>query len=283
MTMDAAPARSVPEPATTRPAGRVANAPGAPASGEPPWTAMGPGDGPALVFLHGTRLTRAQWWPQLRRLSDTYRCVAIDLPGHGLLADRPFTLEAAAAAVAAAIDATVPRRRAVLVGLSLGAYVAIEVAERYPERVGGLVLAGCSAEPIGPTAALFRWLAAILERAPAGVLRALNVAFFRARYRPAVSGPIIAGGFWFAGGAAALRALTGRRFLDRLGRLWTPVMILNGALDPVFGPGGDLWAASCRQGQWVVLPWAAHLSNLDRPASFSARVAGFARRVAAAA
>ena len=248
---------------------------GEPGPGEPPWTVLGPEDAPAIVFLHGTRLTRAQWWPQLRRLSGSYRCVAVDLPGHGTQADRPFTIAGAAATVAAAIDATVPARRAVVVGLSLGGYVAIETAERYPDLVAGLVLAGCSAEPIGPTAALFGWLAAILERTPRRVLQVLNVTFFRVRYRRNVAGPIIAGGFWSAGGARALRALTGRRFLDRLGRLWTPVMVMNGALDPVFGPGGDMWSASCRQGRWVVIPWAGHLSNLDRPGAFSAQVAAF--------
>jgi len=240
-------------------------------------TATGPEDAPAIVFVHGTRLTRAQWDPQVRRLSGTFRCVTVDLPGHGARADEPFTLEAAAAAVAEAIDRAVPSRRAVLVGLSLGGYVAIETAERYPDRVAGLVLAGCSAEAVGPTAILFRLLAAILERTPDRVLQGLNRAYFRFRYRPAVAGPIIAGGFWSPGGAQAVRTLVGRRFLDRLGRLWTPVIILNGALDPVFGPRSELWAASCRRGRPVVIPWAGHLTNLDRPGPFATLVGAFAR------
>jgi pimeloyl-ACP methyl ester carboxylesterase len=227
------------------------------------------------VFIHGTRLTRAQWGPQLRRLSRSFRCVAIDLPGHGTRASEPWTLAAAAAAVAEAIDAAVPARRAVLVGLSLGGYVAIAAADRYPDRVAGLVIAGCSAE-----AALIGWVAAILERTPARVLDAINRAFFGVRYRGNVADPIIRGGFWPAGGARALRDLLRHRFLDRLARLWTPVLVVNGALDPVFGPGGDLWSASCRQGHWVAIPWAGHLSNLDRPATFSAHVAAFVRSVA---
>ncbi len=70
-----------------------------------PWTALGPVDAPAIVFVHGTRLTRAQWSSQLRLLSGRYRCIAIDLPGHGARAGEPFTREAAAAAVAEAIEA----------------------------------------------------------------------------------------------------------------------------------------------------------------------------------
>ena len=64
----------------------------------------GPDDGPPIVFLHGTRLTRGMWAPQVARLSDTYRTIALDLPGHGTLAHRPFTLDAAADFVAHVID-----------------------------------------------------------------------------------------------------------------------------------------------------------------------------------
>lgn len=249
---------------------------------EPAWSASGPIDAPAIVFVHGTRLTRGQWAPQVRRLSRTYRCVTLDLPGHGVRVAEPFTLAAAAAAVAEAIAGAVPAGRAVLVGLSLGGYVAIETAERHPERVQGLVLAGCSAEAIGPGAVPFRGLAWLLERVPAAALHAINVAYFRLRYRPSIADPIIAGGFWEAGGAVAVRSLIGHRFLERLGRLWTPVVVVNGALDPVFGPGGDVWAATCRQGRSVVIPWAMHLSNLDRPRAFSNAVDAFVGEVASA-
>lgn len=250
-----------------------------PAVAPPPWTVLGPEDGAVIVFVHGTRLTRAQWTPQMRRLSRAYRCVAIDLPGHGARAGDPFTLATGADAVLEAIDAVAPGRRAVLVGLSLGGYVAIEAAVRRPDRIAGLVLSGCSAEPVGPTAVAIRSLKTILERAPRRLLDALNGAFFRIRYRRALSAPIIAGGFWYAGGSDALGELVGRRFLERLGRLWLPVLIVNGALDPVFGPGGQLWAGSCRQGRQVVIPMAGHLSNLDRPQAFAAEVDAFAAAV----
>jgi pimeloyl-ACP methyl ester carboxylesterase len=240
-----------------------------------PWTALGPDEAPAVVFVHATRLTRALWWPQLRRLSGRYRCVAVDLPGHGTRHGEPFTIEAAARGVVDAIEAAVPSGRAVVVGLSLGGYVAIEAAELAPDRVAGLVLAGCSAEPAGPGSWPFRVLATILERAPADVLRELNDAFFRLRYPARIADPIIAGGYEFAGGAQALRTLAGRRFLDRLGRLWTPVLVVNGALDPVFGPGGDGWAAACRRGRHAPIARAMHLSSLDRPRAFSRLVAAF--------
>lgn len=250
---------------------------GAPAR---PWTALGPADAPGIVFLHGTRLTRSQWWPQLRRLATRYRCVALDLPGHGVLADEPFTLDGAVEVVRRAIEAEIPAGRAVLVGLSLGGYVAIDTAEAHPDLVAGLVLAGCSAEAFGPMALPYRFFRALLVRGPAWAQDVANKAFFRLRYRRRVSEPIIEGGFWAAGGAAAITTIIGRRYLDRLGRLWTPVLVVNGAFDPVFGPQGEYWAASCRRGRHVVVQRAMHLSNLDRPAAFTRLVATFTNRAA---
>jgi pimeloyl-ACP methyl ester carboxylesterase len=101
----------------------------------------------------------------------------------------------------------------------------------------------------------------------------VSLALFRARYRRAISEPIIEHGFWSAAGVQALRTLVGRRYLERVGRLWTPVTIVNGALDPVFGPGTEPWARAARRGRHVIIPWALHLSNLDRPRTFAEAVA----------
>jgi pimeloyl-ACP methyl ester carboxylesterase len=244
-----------------------------------PWTAVGPADAPAIVFIHGTRLSRAQWSAQLRLLAPRFRCVALDLPGHGVLAHQPFTLDAAADVVAAAIKAEAASGRAVVVGLSLGGYVAIDTAHRHPECVDGLVLSGCSAEPRGPGAVPFLALAWALEHLPASTLDIVNRWYFRLRYPRRIADPIVEGGFWGAGGAQALRALVAARFLDRAAWLWTPVLVVNGALDPVFGPGGETLAASCRSGRHAVVGRAMHLVPLDRPRTFSRLVAKFADEV----
>ena len=116
----------------------------------PSITAMGSPDAPAIVFVHGTRLSRHAWTSQLETLSDEFRTIALDLPGHGARSGEPFSLEAAAAVLAITIRDNAVGGRAVVVGLSLGGYVAMTLAASRPELVRGLVIAGASAEPARP-------------------------------------------------------------------------------------------------------------------------------------
>src|SRR5260221_5981349 len=99
--------------------------------------AIGSRDAPAIVFLHGTRLSRAVWTPQLAALGDEFRAIAVDLPSHGELSNEPFTLANAVDVVAAAIREQAAGQRAVVFGLSLVGYVAMSLFARQPDLVRG--------------------------------------------------------------------------------------------------------------------------------------------------
>ena len=241
------------------------------------FTARGPAEAPAIVFLHGTRLSRASWAVQLEDLADEFRVIAVDLPGHGGRADERFTLDGAADAVSAVIRQAASGGSAVLVGLSLGGYVAMTLAAREPDRVRGLVLAGATAEPVGVRSIPYRALAMILERFDGPRLVRLNTWFFRTRYPASIAEPIVAGGFWSKGGAIAVRALFGERFMPRLAAYPGPTLILNGQWDVLFRLSAGSFAAAARDARRARLSGALHLSNLDRPAAFSAAVRRFAR------
>jgi pimeloyl-ACP methyl ester carboxylesterase len=238
----------------------------------------GPPDALAIVLVHGTRLSRASWRPQIDDLSDEFRVIAIDLPGHGSLAVEPFTMDGAVGRLTAVIDEAAGGR-AVVVGLSLGGYVAMDLAARSPDRVAGLVLAGASQEPVGPWTLPYRALGLLLRRGPRPLLTRFDTWFFRMRFPPRISGPLLAGGSWPRGGASALSALLGHRFLDRLATYPGPTLILNGSLDIVFRLGERAFLAAARDGRRVVIPRATHLVNLDRPNLFNDAVRAFARSV----
>lgn len=234
----------------------------------------GPVDGLPIVFVHGTRLSRSMWRPQMDELRGTYRVIALDLPGHGALADRPFTVAAATDQVARVIEAAAGGR-AVVVGLSLGGYVAMDLAARRPELVLGLVLSGATAEPVGRLATPFRALAWVMETFDGPVLEAANRWFFRTRFAPAIADPIVAGGFWSAGGAQALRAIVGERFAPRLAAYPGPTLIVNGDLDPLFRLTVKRFAGPANERRRVRLRGATHLANLDRPRAFSLAIRRF--------
>lgn len=239
---------------------------------------VGPPGAPVIVFVHGSRLTKSSWHAITARLADRFRCVCVDLPGHGALADRAFSLDEAADVVDAAMDDE-GARRAVVVGLSLGGYVAMAVASRSPERVRGLVLAGCTAEPSGPAAAAFRLFAWVLGAAPQGPFDAVNAWFFRYRYPAEIAEPIVAGGNWARGGAAAVRTLARTRFRERLLAYGGPILVINGDLDLVFRLGERSFLQGVPNVSRRVLGWTTHLSPLDRPDDFAAAVRRFADRL----
>jgi len=111
---------------------------------------MGDPQNPAIVFLHGGGLSSAEWQPQLEGLSNSFYCVAPDLPEQGQSASLPFTLSDAARRVVALIG-TFPSRKAHVVGLSLGGAVALEVVRTAPVVVDHLIVSGT-------TAGLGKWL-----------------------------------------------------------------------------------------------------------------------------
>lgn len=244
---------------------------------DPTITAVGPPGAPAIVFLHGTRLTRAAWVAQLEGLGGEFRAIAVDLPGHGARADQPFTLDGAADIVAATIREQAADGRAVVVGLSLGGYVAMVLAAREPERVRGLVLAGATAEPVGVRSLAYRALAVAMDRLDGPALERLNAWFFLTRYPRSIAEPIVAAGFWSKGGAQALRTLFGQRFVPRLAAYPGPTLILNGEWDLLFRLSAGTFAAAARDARRVRLGGALHLTNLDRPAAFNEAVRRFAR------
>jgi pimeloyl-ACP methyl ester carboxylesterase len=96
-----------------------------------------------VLFLHGLGTT-SRMWDEHARLLPEFHCLKPDLPGHGSAGGRPWvSLPQTAADMAALIEAT-PERRAHVVGLSLGATVAMELMNSRPELLDHVVLDGAA-------------------------------------------------------------------------------------------------------------------------------------------
>jgi len=109
-------------------------------SGSPLWYEER-GAGTPIVFIHGWCMSSAVWRLQLEGLSDSFRVIAIDLPGHG--ASPPpaggFQINGCAGAIAGLFE-SLDLHNALLAGWSLGSLIALESFVLLRERLAGLVL-----------------------------------------------------------------------------------------------------------------------------------------------
>jgi len=105
---------------------------------------------PALILLHGAGAASQQWPYRLRRLPG-WQVFAPDLPGHGRSGGQAERkIEGYAARMLEWMDA-IGIERAVLVGHSMGAAIALVMTLQKEEKVRGLILLGAAARfPVNP-------------------------------------------------------------------------------------------------------------------------------------
>jgi len=104
--------------------------------------------GPTLVFLHAIGTSSWMWRSQLEALSD-FNCIAPDLPGHGKSNHIPWhSFSETARLISHIINANARGRRAHIVGLSLGAYVGLQLLSEFDVMVERAMLSGLHVLPM---------------------------------------------------------------------------------------------------------------------------------------
>jgi pimeloyl-ACP methyl ester carboxylesterase len=102
----------------------------------------GPVGAPAVVFIHGGKMSGWSWEPVALRMPH-YHCLVPDLPQYGKSFQHgPFEMGRAADAVAEVIRSRAAGGRAHVVGFSLGAQVGVQLLATAPELVDRAVLCG---------------------------------------------------------------------------------------------------------------------------------------------
>lgn len=219
-----------------------------------------------VVFVHGLRTSRTMWRAQVDAVERTgARALAIDLPGHGDRRAKRFTWDGAIDTVTRAVDDV--GGRALVVGLSLGGYVAIAHAARHPEQVAGLVAAACSTRPARPAVAAWDLAVRVIARLPDSGAR-LNQLMVDLALPAAGARDAAAGGFALDVGQDVLRQVLAARPLEDLARIEVPVWLVNGRFDHFRGEERR-YLAACRNGRLIVVPHATHLVSLVAPERFT--------------
>ena len=242
------------------------------------------GRGTPIVLLHAFPLDRTMWAPQTSALAGEWRCLAIDARGFGdSTATGPFSVDRYADDIAAVLDAAAVAQ-AVVVGLSMGGYVAFALWRRHPRRVRALVLADTRAGEDTPETrdrrreliqlARSEGSAAVAERQLVGLLGKTT-----REQRPDIVQSVraIAERASVDGIVGALEALLARPdSTSTLSSISVPTLIVVGEED-VLAPAKEARGmhALVPDSRFQVLAQAGHLSSVERPAAFNAVLSEF--------
>jgi pimeloyl-ACP methyl ester carboxylesterase len=244
---------------------------------------------PPLLFVHGFPLSRGAWQHQIEAFGPTHRVVAPDLRGLG----ESEASEGPTSMARFADDLEHLLRQlgtgpVVLVGHSMGGYVALAFQDRHPGLLRGLVLVGTRAGADAPEAAAKRRAAAervrregissvVDDMAPkmlaVGTADGNRLGQVRALMQSASA----------AGVAGALLGMAERPdATPRLGRIGVPTLVITGAEDTVIPPSeSEVLARSIPGADLEVIPRAGHLVAFEQAEAFNDRLAAWLRRLPA--
>ncbi len=244
-------------------------------------------DRPALVFLHGAALDHTVWVQQALFLAGKgWRVLVPDLPGHGR-SGGPLreTIPAMADWVAASLSAA-DVGQAILVGHSMGALIALDMAARFPDRVAGLVMMGvCFPMRVSP-----KLLALTRDDLP----KALSLIDVWSHGPRARLGGTSAPGLWVRGadirlmGAAAPGVLHNDMAacdaydagLTRAAEITQPTQLILGRRDMMTPPkAAESLINALPRPRVTVLPESGHMMMHENPAAVRSALWGFLREI----
>lgn len=257
----------------------------------------GKADGPVLVLVHGFGDSHFSWEGWVARLSDRYRIITVDLPGHGLTR-APAGYLASADGFADLVDALAAKEnlpKFAIAGNSMGGGVAWQVAVRHPERLNGLVLvdaAGWPATTLKKPPLAFKLLKYSWGRA---FLRSIdNTPLIRAGLRGEVGDPSVITDAFIARWAELQRAPGHRAILmsiqpgkhsqatkETLAAIKVPTLVLWGEIDPLIEvDAAHKFAQAIPGAKLILYPKVGHLPQVEIPQRTADDTAAFLAQAA---
>ena len=250
-----------------------------------------------VVFVHGLSGSWPNWLEQLPVVGAERRVVAMDLPGfgHSPMPREEITISGYGRLLDGLMD-ELSIDTAVLVGNSMGGFIACELAIGFPQRVERLVLVSAaglstSSSPRGERAlSAVRRAETALAASAAWVAARSDAATRRARLRelllsvvvrhpgrlPAALAAEQVRGSGTPGFIQAFEAVVDYDVRERLPEIACPTLIVWGDRDRLI-PVRDahLFAELIPDSRLVVFPDTGHLAMLERPAAFNALLEEF--------
>jgi 3-oxoadipate enol-lactonase len=241
-----------------------------------------------VLLLTGTGANRLTWYKQLDVFGRAFRTLALDYrdTGDSDPVSEPYTI-ADLADDGAFVLSALEVQRAHVVGISLGGFVALQMALRHPERVEKLVLVSTSAggsariPPSPEQMAQMRQRVLEVQEVGERMQRALAMVtapgYFEshpedwdriaewARYRPMGQEAFIR-----QGQAALTHDVSGQ-----LDHIQAPTLVVHGELDAEVPENGRYLAEHIPGAKFLLYPNTGHLVDLERAEEFNQDVLAF--------
>ena len=245
--------------------------------------------GTTLLFLHGFTGSARDWTETVDTLPD-WRCLLVDLPGHGLSAGCPpelYPMARTALALLRVLD-DMGASQCIPVGYSMGARLALYLALTYPERCRALVVESGSPglDSEEERASRREW-----DESKAAELERMGLdAFLEDWYRQPLFHSIGRNRERFTammkrrrqndltGLARSLRLMgTGSQpsLWPQLPALGMPWLAVAGELDPRYRKTMQDMVSLTEKGRLAIIPDAGHNTHFENPGAFSRTLRGF--------
>jgi pimeloyl-ACP methyl ester carboxylesterase len=244
------------------------------------------GSGRPVVLLHGFPLSKAMWQPQIETLDQWARVLVPDLPGFGGSGgfEGPPSMDAMADRVLRFLDSLKITEPVVLGGISMGGYVTMAFARRYPQRLCGLVLVDTKADPDDEAgkANRDRMIELVAQSGSKVVIEQMLPKLVGAdtlARNPRVADELHSiGSEQSASGVAdALRAMRDRPdSTPGLAAVQVPTLIVVGEQDALIPPArSEELRRAIRGAKLVTISAAGHMPNMEQPEAFNAELRSF--------
>jgi pimeloyl-ACP methyl ester carboxylesterase len=252
------------------------------------------GQGPPIVFIHGTGGSWRLWANNIAELARSHRVVAVDLPGFGSSEpmDPPDDMSPYAERVSALLK-DVGLGPATVVGHSLGGIVCLHLAANHRDQVHSLVLVDSGGAPVSRfrkvlIAVSLRTMQMAMAH-PALISAAFRIPGLRRTclgfvvHRPESIAPELLHSVYrdmrAPGVAAAIAAGVKDAIGERLWRIQLPVLLLWGERDRVLPVKlGRALASTLTDARLVTFPDTGHCPNIEQPESFNEAISDWIRR-----
>jgi len=238
-----------------------------------------------LIFIHGFPFNKEMWSTQLTALGNAYRCIAYDVRGHGdsEAGAAQFSIPQFADDLLSFMDA-LKIDKAIIVGLSMGGYIALHAIEKNAGRIAGLILCDtqCAADTQEGRDKRKKTIAFIQKNglevyteeslknlfAPASLqLKTEEVSFIKNTILNTKPDNI----------CLTLQALADRKEkCTILKDINVPALILVGKEDKITSPeAAEKMHQEINGSEIGIIDGAGHLSNLENPEGFNERMKSF--------